>query len=34
MKIIVNGISAVTINGPGKGARFELKGYQVKSSRK
>jgi hypothetical protein len=28
------GISAVTMNGPGKGARFELEGYQVKSSQK
>jgi hypothetical protein len=28
------GISAVTLQGPGKGARFELKGYQLKSSRK
>ena len=28
------GISALTINGPGKGARFELEGYKVKSSQK
>jgi|SoiMethySBSTD1v2_1073268.scaffolds.fasta_scaffold2155567_2 hypothetical protein len=31
---MVGGISALTINGPGKGARFELDGYQVKSSQK
>ena len=28
------GISAVTINGAGQGARFELEGYKVKSSQK